>query len=103
MKRRFAAAVLMAGAALGGCARDRTPAAADTITILHPGDERLLGPYWDMARGAVGALGRLDMPFTFLYPQVHTFVAHRRIAGLSTPHRADPVRYLEFLWLEDRP
>jgi hypothetical protein len=43
------------------------------------------------------------MPFTFLYPQVHSFVAHRRIGGLSTPHRADVVRYLEFLRLEEGP
>lgn len=49
----------------------------------------------------LGALTRDDMPFTFLYPQVHTFVAHRRLAGLSTPHRADPVRYLEFLRLAE--
>jgi peptide/nickel transport system substrate-binding protein len=50
---------------------------------------------------AIGEVTRSDLPFTFLYPQVHTFVAHRRIAGLQTPHRADVVRYLEFLRLDE--
>lgn len=42
-----------------------------------------------------------DMPLTFLHPQVYTFVVHRRIRGLSTPFRGNPVRYLEYLWIEE--
>ena len=44
---------------------------------------------------------RADMPLTFLHPQVYTYVAHRRIRGLSTPFRGDPIRYLEYLWIEE--
>ena len=44
---------------------------------------------------------RRDVPVTFLHPVVRTFFAHRRLRGLSTPFRADPLRFMEHLWLED--
>ena len=43
-----------------------------------------------------------DLPVTFLYPAVWPTVAHRRVKGLSSPYRADPVWYMEDLWLDDR-
>lgn len=42
-----------------------------------------------------------DLPVTFLVPQVSTIVAHRRVKGLQSPFRADPMRYMERLWLEE--
>ncbi len=42
-----------------------------------------------------------DHPVTFLYTKQSTHVVHRRLAGLSSPHRTDPVMYMEHLWLED--
>jgi peptide/nickel transport system substrate-binding protein len=42
-----------------------------------------------------------DVPLTFLYPSVWTTVAHRRIRGLSSPFRSDPVWCLEHLWIEE--
>ncbi|MFN2397086.1 MAG: ABC transporter substrate-binding protein [Gemmatimonadaceae bacterium] len=44
---------------------------------------------------------RAEAPVTFLCPLVGTTVAHRRLQGLTSPWRADPVRYMEDLWLED--
>ncbi len=44
---------------------------------------------------------RADLPITSLFPFVGTDVAHRRLHGLSSPWRADPVWYMEDLWLED--
>ncbi|MFQ5739638.1 MAG: peptide ABC transporter substrate-binding protein [Acidobacteriota bacterium] len=44
---------------------------------------------------------RTDMPVTFLFPRMGTTFAHRRLHGLSSPWRADPVRFMEYLWLED--
>ena len=44
---------------------------------------------------------REDLPVTFLSPVVWTGVAHRRIQGLSSPWRTDPVRNMDDLWLED--
>jgi peptide/nickel transport system substrate-binding protein len=41
-----------------------------------------------------------DLPITILYPGVYTAVAARSVRGLSTPFRADPLRYAEELWLE---
>jgi peptide/nickel transport system substrate-binding protein len=42
-----------------------------------------------------------DLPVTFLHPIPSTHVAHRRLAGLSSPYRADPVWYMEELWIDD--
>lgn len=42
-----------------------------------------------------------DVPLTFLCPSVWTTVAHRRIRGLSSPFRSDPVWCLEHLWIEE--
>lgn len=44
---------------------------------------------------------RDEVPLTFLFPQVETFVAHRRLRGLSSLFRADPLFNMEYLWLED--
>lgn len=42
-----------------------------------------------------------DLPITILLPQVQTHIAHRRIKGLKSPYRPDPVWFMEELWLED--
>jgi len=46
-----------------------------------------------------------DQPMTGLYPDVRTTVAHRRVRGLSSPYRAEPVWHVDELWIEedDRP
>ncbi len=42
-----------------------------------------------------------DLPVTFLVPRVTLFVSDRRLRGLSSPHRGDPVWYMEELWWEE--
>ena len=42
-----------------------------------------------------------DLPVTFLHPLVQPMVAQRRVRGLSSPWRADPVWHMDDLWLED--
>ena len=44
-----------------------------------------------------------DLPITLLYPQVQTYVVHRRIRGLEGPHRSEPVMFMEHLWIEEPP
>jgi peptide/nickel transport system substrate-binding protein len=41
-----------------------------------------------------------DVPITFLFPRLQTYVVHRRVRGLESPFRADPMRYMERLWIE---
>ncbi len=41
-----------------------------------------------------------DLPVTYLYPNVESSVATRRVRGLSSPYRVDPLRYMDELWLE---
>ncbi len=43
-----------------------------------------------------------DVPVSLLFASVNTFIVHRRIRGLSSPWRTDPVQCMEDLWLEDR-
>ena len=40
-------------------------------------------------------------PVTYLYPTVWSTVAHRRLRGLSSPHRADVAMYMHELWIEE--
>lgn len=55
--------------------------------------DRIYGNLWPILQA--------DVPMTFLAPHVSTTVAHRRIRGLSSPYRADPVWYMEDLWLDE--
>ena len=43
-----------------------------------------------------------DLPMTFVCPLVETTIAHRRVRGLSSPYRTEPVQHMEDLWLEDQ-
>lgn len=42
-----------------------------------------------------------ELPMTSLYPARWTNVVHRRVQGLSSPFREDPLWYAEELWLEE--
>ncbi|MBW1901974.1 MAG: peptide ABC transporter substrate-binding protein [Deltaproteobacteria bacterium] len=42
-----------------------------------------------------------DLPLTFLFPQIHSCVVHKRIKGLSSPYRAYPLAHMEHLWIEE--
>lgn len=42
-----------------------------------------------------------EQPFTFLVLGVETYVAHRRVKGLSTPFRANTIWSAGHLWIED--
>lgn len=44
---------------------------------------------------------RQEVPVTFLFPDVGTWVAHRRVRGLSSPWRVDPLRHMDELWIEE--
>ena len=42
-----------------------------------------------------------ELPMTFLYPWVQATVAHRRVRGLHSHHRVDPLIHMEELGLEE--
>jgi peptide/nickel transport system substrate-binding protein len=56
----------------------------------------------DRAYQEVTQLFHADVPITLLFPITHTMVAHRRVRGLSSPWRSEPVWHMEDLWLEQR-
>jgi peptide/nickel transport system substrate-binding protein len=45
---------------------------------------------------------RTEVPATFLFPRVTTVFASKRVRGLSSPWRVDPIRFIDELWLDDR-
>ncbi len=55
----------------------------------------------DRINGELMEIYQADLPVTMLYPGVGVSVTHRRLRGLSTPWRSDPVLHMEELWLED--
>lgn len=54
----------------------------------------------DRIRREVAEIFQTDVPATFFFPQLWTVVTHRRIHGLSSPWRADPLIYMEELSLD---
>lgn len=48
------------------------------------------------------AIFKDDLPVTFLFPAYWTTVANHRVRGLSAPYRAEPVWYMEHLWIEEQ-
>jgi len=44
---------------------------------------------------------RSDLPVTFLFPELKVSVAHRRIRGLESPSRGNPLFYMEDLWIDE--
>ncbi|MGK2935108.1 MAG: ABC transporter substrate-binding protein, partial [Gemmatimonadaceae bacterium] len=57
----------------------------------------------DAAFARLSAAIAEDLPYTFLALNVETYVAHRRVKGMSTPFRANPLWSAEHLWIEDDP
>jgi peptide/nickel transport system substrate-binding protein len=55
----------------------------------------------DSAARKLWPIFQSDIPWTFLYPRVTFNVVHRRIRGLKSPHRPDPARFIEHLWIEE--
>lgn len=56
---------------------------------------------YDRIYEEIGLILQDELPLTLLYNTVWATVAHRRVKGLSTPFRADPVWYAADLWLEE--
>ncbi len=76
----------------------RNPRVAELIDQL----EQTLDPdVIDAIYAELSEIIRADVPMTYLTMNVETYVAHRRIKGLSTPFRANPVWNAEHLWIEE--
>ena len=66
------------------------------LTLVSDPDEQ------DRLRSELAQIFRVEVPATFLFPAVEIIFAHRRIRGLSTPWRADPIRLMGELWIDNR-
>lgn len=68
------------------------PEAAELVRAL---EEAVSPEEVDRAYARLGALLRRDLPFTVLYPQIWYTAVSRRLQGMKSPWRADPVRYMD--------
>ncbi len=73
----------------------------ELVTLVDQMDRSLDPETEDRIYRKLAEIFRADMPVTFLFPNVRTTLAHRRLRGLSSPWRADPVVFMEHLWLEN--
>jgi peptide/nickel transport system substrate-binding protein len=47
------------------------------------------------------AIHSQDLPHTFLYPRVLFYAVHKKIRGLGSPFRSNPIESMEHLWIEE--
>lgn len=71
------------------------------IELLNAANSTMNPDERDQLYRKLNPILQADLPLTFLFPLIETHVAHRRLKGLSSPHRAEPVWYMEHLWIED--
>jgi ABC-type transport system substrate-binding protein len=74
----------------------------DVIVLLNELQSTIDPNEIDRIHRQLAPIFEADLPVTFLYPNIGTSVASRRVQGLSTPFRADPVRYMDELWIEEK-
>ena len=73
----------------------------DRVTALLEEMEHTLDPETsDRLYAALSQILIEDMPMTALFPDYEVHVAHRRLAGLSSPHRSVALRHMEELRLQ---
>jgi peptide/nickel transport system substrate-binding protein len=73
----------------------------DVIALLNELQSTINSNEIDRIHRQLAPIFEADLPVTFLYPNIETSVASRRVRGLSTPYRADPIRYMDELWIEE--
>ena len=79
------------------------------FTVMVEDVERTIAATREMDRDArakwfdqLGEVLRQDLPFTLLQPMVTWTAADRRLRGLSSPWRADPIWYMDSLRWDER-
>ncbi len=71
------------------------------VELLSASEKSLVPDERDAAYREIMPIVLEEQPWTYLVLNVITYVAHRRVKGLSTPFRANPVWNAEFLWIEE--
>lgn len=88
-------AIVGAGSSIGWSHSGAARLAAGEIEVAAPAAR-------DSVHLELARLFGTELPVTFLLPQVQTHVVHRRVRGLENLYRADPIWFMEDLWIEGR-
>jgi peptide/nickel transport system substrate-binding protein len=64
-------------------------------------ENRLGGPVEDSLYLEMARIFRRDQPLTFVLPEIRFAVAHKRIQGLRSPDRYDPLLGMLYAWVEE--
>jgi peptide/nickel transport system substrate-binding protein len=73
----------------------------DAVRLIHRAQELTVPDEIDAVYREMQPIFLREVPYTALTLGVETFVAHRRVKGLSTPFRGRPTWYAEDLWIEE--
>lgn len=76
---------------------------ADAIRLLAEASEATDPAVEDARFRELWPILREELPVTFLFPSIWATVAHRRVLGLSSPFRAEPLWYAEHLAIDEGP
>lgn len=79
-----------------GYQNDRV-AALFTASLNAWGEEELNTIYREL-----WTIFQRDLPVTFIRPVLWTYVARKRVKGLRTPDKANPLFQMRYLWIEDK-
>jgi ABC-type transport system substrate-binding protein len=82
--------------------RKGTAMSSKIVELLFASEETMVPDERDAAYREIMPIIQDEQPWTYLVLNVITCVAHRRVKGLSTPFRANPVWNAEFLWIEEK-
>jgi peptide/nickel transport system substrate-binding protein len=74
---------------------------AEVVELVERAAETADPEVRDRIYSRLAGILQADMPITFLGPRVNVVFAHRRLKGLLSPWRVDPVWYMDELWVED--
>jgi peptide/nickel transport system substrate-binding protein len=73
----------------------------DAVRLIHRAEELTVPDEIDAVYREMWPIFLREVPYTALTLGVETFVANRRVKGLSTPFRGRPTWYAEDLWIEE--
>ena len=70
-------------------------------SLLQIADTTIDPEKLDSLYDQIGTIFNEDIPVTFLFQQVETHIVNRKIKGLKSPYKADPLYNMEHLWIDE--
>ena len=72
----------------------------EVVQLLQSVKETMDRAQLDSLYGRLTSLIQRDIPVTFLFAEAQSYAVPRWLRGLESPYRADPIQFVERLWIE---